>query len=210
MKIEGDQAEAEYAKAMEEGRYTDAAKHQRVLARVEGRLDQLESAKQNFAEREAAPRPSEGAVRAPAPVATADPVEALASVLSAKSAAWVRQHPECATDGVVYQEMVAADARARRMGFDPDTPQYFDFIEKRLGFKSDEPEPVKEEPVVERKRNVMPAAPVSREAPGAPANPRRVMLTAEEQEIAQLNGMTNKEYAEQKAAYAAEKARAMN
>lgn len=201
-KREGDQAEADYAKAMEDGRYQDAAKAQRILARVEGRLDQLDGARANMETARKAPPATEGAVRPPAQQPPVDPVEALAGQLSPASASWVRSHPECATDPVVYQEMVAADARARRLGHVPDTPEYFAFIEQRLGFG--EPAAAVAPPPA---RRGVPAAPVSRDVPGSASNARRtITLSPEEQEIAQMNGMTNAEYAKYKADYQAEKA----
>jgi hypothetical protein len=204
MKREGDQAEADYVKAQENGDFLAAAKAQRIMARVESRLDQLDGARQNIELERKTPPKVEGAVRAPEPQRAVDPVDALAGQLSAKSASWVRQHPECATDPVLFQEMVAADARAKRLGHAPDSPEYFNFIEQRLGFAEPERTVVKEEP----QRRAVPSAPVSREVPGAVNQRRSVTLSAEEQEIAQMNGMTNAEYAKHKVDYLAEKARA--
>jgi hypothetical protein len=207
-KREGDQAEADWIKAQEAGDFAAAAKAQRVMARVESRLDQLDASRHDMEQARKAPKTAEGAVREPAPQRPADPVEALAGQLSAPSAAWVRSHPDCATDPVLFQEMIAADARARRMGIPVDTPEYFGFIEQRLGFAAPAAAAV---PAAEPARRSVPAAPVSRDVPGQGGSNRRVVtLTPEEQEIAQMNGMTNKEYAAQKAAYLAEKAASLN
>jgi hypothetical protein len=205
-KREGDQAEVDYKTAMENGDFAASAKAQRIMARVESRLDQLDGARQNIELERKTPPKVEGAVRAPEPQRAVDPVDALAGQLSAKSASWVRQHPECATDPVLFQEMVAADARAKRLGHAPDSPEYFNFIEQRLGFSEPERAAVVKEDAPQRR--AVPSAPVSREAPGTVNQRRSVTLSAEEQEIAQMNDMTNAEYAKHKVDYLAEKARA--
>jgi len=151
------------------------------------------------------------------PVA-ADPVEALASQLSAASAAWVRKHPECVTDQRMFQKMVAAHNLAVADGIGADTPEYFDFVETTLKLKpvraaetprAPDPTPQEEESPMSsaaapaQRRSAPPAAPVSRQnVPGQKPNVMR--LTQAEANMAADMGMTVKEYAANKAKLIAE------
>ena len=204
VKSKGDQLEAQLEAAQNEGDNKKAAALFRQLAKVEADLNQLDNARMSVEAQQKAPKvqPTEGRVR----VAPVDPVEALAGQLSPKSAAWVRAHPDCATDDSLFHEMIAADKRALRAGLKADTPEYFQFIEKRLGFSKEE------EPVIETTRRV--AAPVSRDAPSISGpgkiRPGYYPITAEEQEQARYDGMTNEEYIRHKLAYKAEEKQRMN
>jgi hypothetical protein len=204
VKSKGDQLEAQLEAAQNEGDNKKAAALFRQLAKVEADLNQLDNARMSVEAQQKAPKvaPVEGRVRA-APV---DPVEALAGQLSPKSAAWVRAHPDCATDDSLFHEMIAADKRALRAGFKADTPEYFSFIEKRLGFTKEE------EPVIETTRRV--AAPVSRDVPSIAGSPSTrgtvIRLSPEQQEQARYEGMTYKEYAEHLVAAKREERERMN
>ena len=151
------------------------------------------------------------------PVA-ADPVEALASQLSAASAAWVRKHPECVTDQRMFQKMVAAHNLAVADGIGADTLEYFDFVETTLKLKpvraaetprqpdsapQEEESPMSSAAAPAQRRSAPPAAPVSRQnVPGQKPNVMR--LTQAEANIAADMGMTVKEYAANKAKLVAE------
>jgi len=151
------------------------------------------------------------------PVA-ADPVEALASQLSAASAAWVRKHPECVTDQRMFQKMVAAHNLAVADGIGADTPEYFDFVETTLKLKpvraaetprtpdsapQEEESPMSSAAAPAQRRSAPPAAPVSRQnVPGQKPNVMR--LTQAEANMAADMGMTVKEYAANKAKLIAE------
>ena len=68
----------------------------REMAANEAKALQLENGKQSLKETpRSAPRPL-------------DPVEAFATQLSPRSAAWVRAHPEYATNPKLTQKMIAA------------------------------------------------------------------------------------------------------
>ena len=189
VKKDADSTERELAAAFSEGDYEKAAKLQRKIAKAEGDLQQLENARLTVEQRQKEPR-VEGRV---APLPPSDPVEAFASQLSPKSSSWIKEHPECVTDPVLNAEMIAAHGRAARQGIAADSPEYFAFIEKRLGFgepAADTPQPAK--------RTAVPAAPVSRDAPSISARSTGktvIRLTPEQQEIAEYMGMTPREYA---------------
>jgi len=176
-----------YRDAMAAGDYDTVADIQAEMASNEAKLLQLKQGKQAL---ETQPRGE-----APRPYVS-DPVEALASQLSPRSANWVRNHPEFATDAVLYGDMIEAHNAATRRGISPDTDDYFSFIERRLDVGNNyEPEP---KPV--QRRSAPPAAPVSRSGTGTGSRPTRMTLSAEERDMAANMGMTPEEYGRNKLA----------
>jgi len=135
----------------------------------------------------------------------ADPVESLASRLSAQSGAWVRAHPQYATDQRLFDQMVAADTLVQGRGIAVDTPAYFEAVEKTLGLRSDDHTP---EPAPAPARRAAPAvAPVSRSGTASGVKPNTVTLSREEVEIAEMMQMTPAEYAKHKLAISNENKR---
>lgn len=166
--------------------HASAAAIQRQMIDNAAKLLQLEQGKEKM---EATPAP----VRE-TPIT--DPVEALASQLTPRSAAWVRKNPQYATDERLYRKMVAA----HNLVIDeyvPDSDAYFEAIE---GVLNPHKAPVENgaDPVSDaaRPRTAPPAAPVSRG--GGSGN--QVRLSSDEVEMAQLMDMTPEEYAQQKSA----------
>ena len=138
--------------------------------------------------------------------APADPVEAMASNLTPRSAEWVRAHPEFARDQVLTRRMVRAHEDAIDEGIRPDTDEYFEYVETRLKVRQ---APVQQQEAAlseaststsGRRAAAPPAAPVSRSGTGTGSRPNVVTLTRAEQEAARDMGMTPKEYAENKMA----------
>jgi hypothetical protein len=185
---------AAYAEALRNGAFDDAAEFQSQLGDNSARLLQLENGK---AAMEAQPAPV-----APQPIRTVvDPVEELASQLTAKSAAWVRAHPECARDKKLYAKMVAAHNITISNDIDPDTDEYFRSVEalvydrpaaRDLDTGADEPLSESARPAPQREA-APPAAPVSRGSSG-----RSATLTPLEREYAEISGMSEQEYAKAK------------
>ena len=186
-------AKANYAAAMASGDYDAAAEAQMAMSDLAVRRRSLEDGKKAM---ETRPK------QAPQPAGT-DPVEALAGQLSAnggyKSAEWVRTHPEFARDARQYQRMIAAHNLAVADGtIQVETDAYFAEVERILGLTkaaSGAADPVAPPP----RRSPPPAAPV-----GRPENPRAVRMSAEEVEMASMMGMTNEEWAKNRAALKAE------
>lgn len=182
-----------YRDAMAAGDYDLAAEIQAEMSSNAAKLLQLEQGKQALenAPRGEAPRPY-----------TADPVEALASQLSPRSADWVRRNPQFATDNRLYQKMIAAHNLAVADGIDPDTDDYFTSIEDTLRIRSrndyEDASSAAAKPV--QRRSAPPAAPVSRSGTGTGTRPNRVTLSAEEREMANFMGMTPEEYGRHKLA----------
>lgn len=174
--------------------FDQIAEIQSEMANNAANLARLEQGKSAL---EAAPKEE-----APTPFVS-DPVEALASQLSPRSAAWVRSHPEFATDPRKYQAMIAAHQLAVANGETADSDGYFESIETSLRIRqptyaNDDASSEAAKPV--QRRQSPPAAPVSRSATTSGGNPNRVTLSSEEREFAKMNGMTEQEYAKNKLA----------
>lgn len=181
--------EGQYAEALTNQDYAAAAKIQRQMVQVEQQLMVLETGHRTLEERKKNPPPVERPT---------DPVEGYIAAINPgqESANWLRKNPDFVTDPRKNRQMVRAHEDAVDDGIAINSPQYFDYVEKKLGLRSDESR--REETY--RERDAAPAAaPVSRDVGGSVKNPRRITLTAEEREIAQLSGMTDLEYAQQKA-----------
>jgi hypothetical protein len=184
------------ADAFSLGDHRQAAAIQRQISANEARLLQLETGRDAM---KAQPRQ-------PAPPPRMDPVEALASTLSPRSAEWVRKHPEYARDTRKMQKMIAAHQMVVSDDVEPDTDDYFERVETLLGVRrpavaEDDGDPVSAAAAPVRGRVASPpAAPVSRGANGGGGNPRPnvVRLTAAERETARDLGMTEQEYARNK------------
>ena len=111
--------------------------------------------------------------------------------------------------------MVNDDRRAGRLqrahfdalddGIQPDTPDYFNFLETRLNINrapqvQEAAMSAASESTSGRRASAPPAAPVSRSGTGTGGRPNVVTLTRAEQEAARDMGMTPKEYAQNKVA----------
>jgi len=185
-----------YSEAMSVGDYTKAAEIQETMGTNAANLMELERGRAHM---ERAPK-----IAAPEMPSHNDPVEALASQLSPRSAEWVRQHPQCVTDPRMYQKMVAAHNLAVADGYRPDTDDYFEVVESTLGMNRRGPVEYDEDPMastakVTQRRSSPPAAPVSRGGTGTGSRPGQGYLTREEKETARDLGMTEEAYARNKA-----------
>ena len=179
---------ARYRDAMANQQYDDVADIQLEMGTNAARLLELERGKTAL---ENAPREQPQKQQY-----TADPVEALAAQLSPRSAAWVRSHPEFATNQSKYGAMLAAHNLAVANGLQPDTDEYFTEIEQSLRIRKPEAAPA----VEHVRASAPPAAPVSRGSTSTGSSPNRVRLSAEEREMAAAMQMTVQEYAKHKLA----------
>ena len=185
-----------YAEAMQAGDYARAAEIQQEMASNEAKRLQLENGK---AAMEAAPR------QEPPRQQVTDPVEALASQLTPRSAEWIRRHPEFARDQRMFNKMIAAHNLAVADGIQPDTDAYFAEVESTLkinrGAAATQAEAPMEQTAKVTQQRVSPnaapaAAPVSRQS----SSDRQtvVRLSAEEREMASMMKMTPEEYGKEK------------
>ena len=175
---------AQYADAMAQGNYA-------MVAEITDRMSDL-AAKANVIEQgREAMQNQQKQPAAQQPTYQGDPVDAFASQLTPRSAAWVREHPEFVRDAKLNRKMIAAHELAVADGIDPDTDEYFDYVEKTLGVNRQA-----EEEAPRQRRAAPPTAPVSRQAMDNSGNrPNVIRLTPEQREIAEMNGMTPEEYA---------------
>lgn len=182
-----------YREAMSAGDFDTAADIQAEMSANAARLLQLEQGKQALENqpRQPAPKPYQ-----------ADPVEALASQLSPRSADWVRRNPQYATDPRLYQKMIAAHNLAMADDIPADSDDYFDAIEDTLRMRrqdnSRDYDAMADAAKPTQRRSAPPAAPVSRSGGGGGSKPNRVTLSAAEREMASMMGMTPEEYGRNK------------
>jgi hypothetical protein len=185
---------ANYRDAMSSNDYDRAAEMQQAMSTNAAKLLQLEQGKEAL---ENAPKPVVEQYVNP------DPVEALASQLTPRSADWVRRNPQYATDARLYQKMIAAHQLAVSDNIRPDTDEYFEAIEETLRIRQRQQETRHEDPTataaqVTQRRSAPPAAPVTRSGTGTSNRPNTVRLTAAEREMASMMQMTDQEYARNK------------
>ena len=191
-----------YAEALSVGDYGKSAEIQEAMSINSARLMELERGRvaMENAPPQAAPQPAQQQ-------RANDPVEALASQLSSKSADWVRKNPQCVTDPRLYQKMVAAHNLAVADGYSPDSDDYFGFIEDTLKInrrqaparvEAETEDPLSSASAPAQRRSAPPAAPVTRAGTANGQRPDVVRLSRAEAETARDLGMTEQEYARNK------------
>jgi hypothetical protein len=180
---------SDYSIAMSHGDFQAAAEIQQTMADNAAILRQLETGKDAL---EKQPKP-----QAPTLI-VADPVEAMASRLHPQSAKWLRDHPQYATDTALNKKMLAAHQLSILEGIAENTPEYFDFVEGKLGLKGRASDASSDAAkVVQQRSSAPPVAPVGRDAPASSKN--RVTLSSAERQTAEDLGMTAVDYAANKA-----------
>ncbi len=202
VKRNNEQLRGAYAFAMTNGEYEKAAAIQEDISTNAYRLQELDKGRDAMENR-------------PKQAPISDPVEALASQLTPRSADWVRKHPNYATDPRMNQAMIDAHKLALYNGIQADTDEYFSAVEGMLGMKrparavvpvvEEDDNPLSEAaaPAQPRRSAPPPAAPPTRATPNLQAN-RAIRLSEAELEIAEMNKMTPQEYHAQKLRIAAE------
>lgn len=192
--------ERDYASTLQEGDYSKAAKLQRQMSQIETRLTQLAQGREALQERltvekqqlRNAPQPQ--MQRPPM-----DPFEAKIANLSETSKNWIRQRPEVITDPKINAVMTAAHYETVAEGIPAESPEYFSYIENRV---YNQPRQTTSNQT-RNYRASMAAAPVSRSSsPSFRSNGEiQMTLTPEMREIAEMNGMTDEEYARNRLYY---------
>jgi len=171
--------------AFAEGDHAAQARITREIAKASTELEiangykaQYEEAKKTAtSQRQAAPPPQ------------VNQFEAQLQTVPEWARSWARQHPEYVTDARKSNRFVGFHYEAQDAGLREGTPAYFKFVEEKLGLRQqpesvEEPEP---QPRVEARRNVVPAAPPTRDTPSASTGrpqSNRITLTPEERDIA--------------------------
>lgn len=178
-------AERAYADAMAGADYQSAAKAQRAMAQAESQLLQLKNGKAAIEDQlQEAGKPDSGP-RIDRMPRSSDPVEDMAATLTPKSAAWLRAHPDAAKN--VNRLVAAHQAAVELEGIEPESPEYFAFIEGKLGIG----EPVKVKDTKSSPAKAMASAPVSSSSSssvgGRSYNGSTMTLSPAEVEFAVLN-----------------------
>jgi hypothetical protein len=192
---DGEMLENEYANKLEQGDYHAAAKIQRQMAQVENKLSTLHQGRDALDERlqyeRSRPEPQ---YQPPTYEQTQyDPVEAELQRLSGPSQAWVRKNIHIMHDQKSKNLMAAAHYRAVADNYQPDTAEYFEYLESELGLGEKAPTQST------RQRNIVTAAPVARggNVPSKGSNQVKITLTPEMRSYAEeVLGMSDEEYAE--------------
>lgn len=205
LSTERDILKARYRAAREVGDIDAEIDANDALADVAAKLNQLQLGLKAMKE-----QPTQ---EAPKTTRTGDPVEDLARGMEAeghaRSAEWIRKHPEYARDPDMYREMLAAHnlATGRRFKLTPNTDEYFSKVEEILGIDpatrhqphADDPPPANghdqtsaaARPVKERGADTPPpAAPPSRGG----NTKGSIRLTPAQREAAVISGVTEEEY----------------
>jgi hypothetical protein len=165
-------AKREAVDAQQAGEYEKAADAQEKIGKLSYRAGRLEEAKGELEARK------QQAGNQPQRRQPTDPVEAYVQNRSKQTADWLRAHPDYVTDPRKNKKLTAAHFSAEGDDLQPDTPEYFEHVEKFLGMR--------EEPKVEDAAPPPPAKPAARPRPAvAPVNP-----TSSNGSIARRNEVT--------------------
>lgn len=198
VKSQKEQLKTAYADAMNVQDYARAAELQSAINMNDQQLSELKRGKKAMKEqREAAEK------QAATPAPQGDIVDQLASQVTPRSAEWLRASREHLKTDRDVRKMFRAHEDAMDDGIAPDTDEYFEYIEQRLGIRKNMDEQdtktSAESPMsaaAAPKRAVQPSpAPVSR----GTSRPNVMRLTAAEAETAAALGMKPEEYAKNKA-----------
>lgn len=202
VKTRSEQLKTAYADAMNAGDFARAAEMQSAMNMNAQQLADLKKGKKAMKEQmKSAEKAEKQARNAPPP--GGDIVDQLATQVSARSAEWLRDSREHIRSEKDVRKMFRAHEDAVDDGIAPDTPEYFEFIEQRLGIRRNADEESSktsaESPLssasAPRRAPQPPPAPVSRST----QRPNVMRLTAAEADTARSLGMTPEEYAKNKA-----------
>jgi len=190
--------ERAFQEAFETGDGVKAAKIQRAQAELSVRIRDLSEGKSKIeemaeAQRRQAAQPRQTAPQQPVrqPSDPRQQFEAAISGFSEPSKQWIRSHPDAFMDQSKWKRVVQLDAVAQYQGHKPDTPEYFAFIDREMGYSaaSDSRQTA---------RQTTYAAPVrggSVPSVSASQTPTKVRLTPEQLKTAEMLEMTPQEYA---------------
>jgi len=180
---------ANYAETMRNGDYESAARIQLTMHQNETNLKQLEDGKIRM-EHEARNKPAP-----PPPPPSLKPKQQIDQIIgqvSKPSAQWLKEHRDHFEDERVINKMFRAHGDAVDDGIEPDSAEYFRYIENRLGFKQDDQggSPMSSASKPSSRQSPPPSAPVR---DGGRSNVAH--LTRAQADTAKALGMTEKEYA---------------
>lgn len=182
---------ANYAESMRNGDYEGAARIQLVMNQNGANLKQLEDGHVRMQE-EARNKPA-APLEPPQALKPEQQIDQIIGQVSKPSAQWLKENRDRFEDDRTINKMFRAHGDAVDDGIEPDTPEYFRYIEKRLGFKQDEHggSPMSSAAKPSSRQSPPPSAPVNRDSGRANV----AHLTRAQADTAKALGMTEKEYA---------------
>ena len=182
-----------YRESMSVSDFDKAAEIQQAMIENDRQLSELKRGKKALKQQL---KEAEAQKAQPMSPPITDPIEQMAQAVSPTSARWLRDNREILNNDRAIRKMFRAHEDALDEGIEPDTPEYFGFIEGRIGIHKvsmDGGEPLSAASAPAPRKSVSPpAAPVSR---GNGTRPGVVRLTREQAETAKMMGMTEQEYA---------------
>lgn len=194
-KMDADRLQAEFADAMSINDYAQVAKIQAEISQNALRMNQFESELENMKRQDPAQQ-------------SGSQLDQIIKSVSPESARWLKQNRDYLNDDRAIRKMFRAHEDAVEDGIKPDTEDYFEYIEKRLGIAEEEPTPKRK--IVDTSDDEPTSAaakPAPRSVPPSPApverygsRPTVVRLSPAEIETARMMGMTEQEYARNKIA----------
>lgn len=198
VKMDTDRLMNEYAEAMSINNFDEAAKIQAQMSQNAVRAAQFEAEIDNMKRQEAPPQ-------------VGSQLDQIIKAVSPESARWLKENREHLDSDKAIRRMFRAHEDAVDDGIKPDSDEYFEFIEKRLGITEDREEQAPKKKVREETSDDEPMSaaakptPRSSPPPAAPVErygnrPNVVRLTRAEADTAKMLGMTEKEYAMHKLA----------
>ena len=198
VKMDTDRLMTQYAEAMSINNFDEAAKIQAQMSQNAVRSAQFEAEIDNLKRQDTAN-------------ASGSQIDQIIKSVSAESARWLKQHRDSLDNDKAIRRMFRAHEDAVDDGLKPDSEEYFEFIEKRLGLTDDSEDeaPKSRKKEVQSDDEPMSAAakPSQRSVPPSPApverygsRPNVIRLTRAEADTAKMLGMTEKEYAMHKLA----------
>lgn len=193
---ERDTAKRELQRAMESGEWDKVAEAQDALSVANATLVQYERDRQAIDPNRNV-QPTTGRVAPPPQQRQVDPVEAFIGSATPQTQSWLRQNKQFVqVDGrgipKLDSRVMALHYQAEASGIQPDTSDYFRFIEERL------------QPQQQQQRRQGPvSAPVYRDPPGYNGQGRqvRMTLTSEQAQFARESGDPKKTPREREIAY---------
>lgn len=182
-----------YRESMSVSDFDKAADIQQAMIENDRQLSELNRGQKALKEQM---EKSEGEDANRAVFTASDKIEQMARAVSPMSAQWLRENRDVLSNDRSIRKMFRAHEDAVDEGIEPDTPEYFGFIEGRIGIRNvpvEDAAPLSAAAAPAPKKSVAPPpAPVSR---GNGNRPNVVRLTREQAETAKMMGMTDKEYA---------------
>jgi hypothetical protein len=192
-------AKRDYAVALSTGNFDGVAEAQTRIARAQAQIVQLESGKYQL-EEQAKQYQQQAEIRQqqvaqPRSQTPNERFETYVAQFSPRSQAYLRTHPEYATDQKLNNRLLRAHGEAiEEQGLIPDTDAYFQYLDDRMNPVTRQPNQPFQQPRPPAYRGA-PAAPVSRGSDGGRGG-TSITLSPAEREAARISGVSETKYAE--------------